>query len=104
MDAVCRRQFMGEATGGSTPVYRSGSGGVYRRSIDEDTLIEVASRTGGSYYPAGSADELTQVFDALPTSQITDHQAVEVSVGFVGLGALLCGISLLLGRAWRPLP
>lgn len=104
MDAVCRRQFMGEGPAGSVPVYRSGSGSIYRRSIDEATLIEVASLTGGAYYPAGSADELSQVFDELPASRITHHEAVEVSVAFVGLGALLCGVSLLLGRAWRPLP
>ena len=32
------------------------------------------------------------------------HEPVEVSVAFVALGGLLCAASLLLGRAWRPIP
>ena len=40
----------------------------------------------------------------LPTTTITKSEPVEVSAGFVGLGALLAAMALLLGRAWRPLP
>ena len=60
--------------------------------------------TGGAYYPAESAAQLEDVLQHLPTSLITKHEAVEVSVAFVGLGGLLAAASLLLGRAWRPLP
>ena len=67
-------------------------------------LREVAALTGGTYHPAESAGELEKVFTGLPTSLITKHQVVEVSVGFVGLGGLLCALGFLLGRAWRPLP
>ena len=76
----------------------------FRRGIDEETLVAVADITAGAYYPAASADELAQVFDALPTSEITQNEVVEVSVAFVGLGALLCSAALILARAWRPLP
>ena len=44
------------------------------------------------------------MFRDLPTTTITKAEPVEVSAGFVGLGALLAAIALLLGRAWRPLP
>ena len=61
--------------------------------------------TGGKYYPAESAEQLESVFQSLPTNLITKHEVVEVSVGFVGLGAAPGGgWPLLLGRAWRPLP
>ena len=55
-------------------------------------------------FPAESADELSEVFAGLPTATITATEAVEVSALFVGVGAMLGGIALLLGRAWRPLP
>jgi Ca-activated chloride channel family protein len=64
----------------------------------------VAELTGGEYFPAESADELSEVFAGLPTTHIMATEAVEISAGFVGVGAALCAVALLLGRAWRPLP
>lgn len=81
-----------------------GGGGGFRRGIDEATLKQIAAMTGGTYYPAESAGELQNVFQSLPTYLITKHDVVEVSVVFVGLAALLAAASILLGRAWRPLP
>jgi Ca-activated chloride channel family protein len=80
-----------------------GSGG-FRRGIDDQALMQIADLTGAKYYPAESAGQLESVFQSLPTNLITKHEVVELSVGFVGLGALLAGVALLLGRAWRPLP
>jgi Ca-activated chloride channel homolog len=74
------------------------------RGIDEDTLKQVADATGGTYYPAENADQLKPVFAQLPTNLIAKHEVVDVSVGFVGLGVVLAGLAVLLGRAWRPLP
>ena len=73
-------------------------------SIDEATLTAVADATGATYYPASSADELQSVLQHLPTNLITKHEVTEISVAFVALGALLIGVSILLGQAWRPLP
>jgi Ca-activated chloride channel family protein len=82
-----------------------GAGGTgFRRAIDEATLIKIAEVTGGTYYPAESANELQAVFQNLPTNQITKHEVIEVSVVFVALGAVLVGFAILLGQAWRPLP
>ena len=77
---------------------------AFPRGIDEATLQQIAAITGGKYYPASSADELNAVFSSLPLNLIVKHQVTEVSFAFVGLGALLAGVGLLLGRAWRPLP
>jgi Ca-activated chloride channel family protein len=108
MLAACRQRFIGrEPNAGQAPGLGGGGGGgggTLRRGIDEEALKAVADITGGAYYPAESADQLTAVFDELPTTLITDHEVVEVSVGFVGLGLVLAGSALLLGRAWRPLP
>jgi Ca-activated chloride channel homolog len=126
MQAQCRRQFMGNepfgaggGQGGGQGGFGGGGGnsggggnngggqgnpGGFRRGIDEATLKAIAAATGGTYAPAESAGDLQAVFAALPTRLITKHEPVEVSVAFVALGGLLCAASLLLGRAWRPIP
>jgi len=114
LQASCRRQFMGNepgtgfggggGLGGTGFGGGGGSPGGFRRGIDEDTLKAIAERTGGTYSPAESASQLSDVFANLPTTLITKREPVEVSVGFVALGGLLAGLGMLLGRAWRPLP
>ena len=66
--------------------------------------MAIAEATGGTYYPAESADELHEVFESLPTNLITKHEVMEISVVFVALGVLLVALAILLGQAWRPLP
>jgi Ca-activated chloride channel family protein len=103
----CGSQFIGREPvdqfgfGGGTG---GGGGGGFRRAIDEDTLIAVAEATGGTYYPAESADELHSVFENLPMNLITKHEIMEISVLFVALGAVLVALAVLLAQAWRPLP
>jgi Ca-activated chloride channel family protein len=81
-----------------------GGGGNFPRGIDEVTLKKIADMTGATYHPASTAAELNSVFQNLPLNLIVKHQATEVSFAFVGLGGLLASLSLLLGKAWRPLP
>ena len=113
----CGQQFIGGEPGAGAPDnggqggggFGGGGGGGgggtgFRRSIDEATLTAVANATGATYYPASSADELQSVLQHLPTNLITKHEVTEISVAFVALGALLIGVSILLGQAWRPLP
>jgi Ca-activated chloride channel family protein len=79
-------------------------GGRFRRGIDEATLQQVAELTGGSYYAAESADQLQTVFQSLPTSIITAHEVMEISVLFAAIGALLAAIAIILSLIWHPLP
>jgi Ca-activated chloride channel family protein len=81
-----------------------GGGGGFRRAIDEETLMAVADATGGTYFPAESADELHDVFENLPMNLITKPEIMEISVLFVALAAALIALAVLLGQAWRPLP
>jgi len=92
----------GGGFGGGGP--GGGGGGNFPRGIDEATLKQIADMTGGTYHPASTASELDTVFQNLPTNLITKHEVTEVSFGFVGLGGLLAGLAILLGKAWRPLP
>jgi Ca-activated chloride channel homolog len=105
--AACAPQFVGRepgAGGFGGGGFGGGPQGAFRRGIDEATLQQVAALTGGKYYPAESAQELESVLQGLPTSLITRHETVELSVVFVAVGALLAAGALYLGRAWRPLP
>ncbi len=104
---ACATQFLGRepGTGGFGGGFGGGGGGNgFRRGIDDATLEQVASITGGKYYPADSAAQLDGVFQSLPTSLITKHETVEVTVGFVIAGTVLAALAVVLGRAWRPLP
>lgn len=77
--------------------------GGFRTGIDEATLKQIASTTGGKYYTATSADELQKVFQNLPTYLITKHEIIELSVVFTGVGALLALLAISLSFLWRPL-
>jgi Ca-activated chloride channel family protein len=108
LSATCAPQFQGREPGarggGGFGGGGAGGGGNFPRGIDEATLKQIADLTGGTYHPASTASELDTVFQNLPTNLILKHEVTEVSFGFVGLGGLLAGLAILLGKAWRPLP
>lgn len=115
LEPDCAAQFIGREPGAGGPGgfggfgggfggFGGGGQGGFRRGIDEDTLKQVASTTGGIYYPAESAGDLQKVFESLPTSLITKHEVAEVSVAFAGLGAVLAVLAVFLAQLWRPLP
>lgn len=83
---------------------RFDSGGGFRRELDEETLTQVADRTGGEYYLATSAGELEEVFRNLPTYVIATLETTEVSVFFTALAVLLATFAMLLVFRWHPLP
>jgi Ca-activated chloride channel family protein len=95
--SACGRQFQfgsGQGFGGRR----------FRRGIDEETLIQIADRTGGTYYSAESARELQEVFENLPTYAITRHETTEISVAFAATGLLLAATAIILSLIWQPLP
>jgi Ca-activated chloride channel family protein len=104
----CGAQFVGQEPTESQGAFGGGGfgggGGGFRRAIDEPTLITVAETTGGTYYPAESANELNAVFQSLPTHLIFKHEVMEISVAFAALGIVLVCAAVFLGQAWRPLP
>jgi len=81
-----------------------GGGRGFRRGIDETTLMQIAELTGGTYYPAASANELQSVFQNLPTYLITRHETSEISVAFAAFGALLAAAAIVLSQLRHLLP
>ena len=111
-DRTARQQFIGSEPAGAAvrrgrrvrrvrwragrrwvpPRHRRGHAAPGRRR-DRRQLLPGRERRRARRRVHGPADHL-----------ITKHEPVEVSAGFVALGALLAALALLLGRAWRPLP
>jgi Ca-activated chloride channel family protein len=107
---VCPPQLLGSEPDNNYPSAQQyygygqyGGGGGFRRAIDEETLQEVADKTGGEYYSATSASQLQDVFRGLPTYLIMRHEVMEISVAFAAIGALLAALAIILSMLWQPL-
>ncbi|MDB4433158.1 VWA domain-containing protein [bacterium] len=107
---------IGAGTTGYAPVPVQILGGqtILRRAlveIDEETLKEIAQRTGGHYFHATDADALAEVIaeiDRLERSEVTEIRYLEYEqhyAAFVGAGLALIAVSALLsGTLLRRLP
>jgi len=80
-----------------------GGFGFGRMAIDETTLKEIASMTGGNYHLASSGNELQTVFQNLPTYVITKLEITEISFAFAAIGALFALLAIVLSVLWHPL-
>ena len=57
--------------------------------------------TGGEYYRAENADQLVDVFADLPSRVVEQQEAREITVYFVGAGAVLALIAIGLSLRWN---
>ena len=67
---------------------------------DEETLREVADRTGGQFYDAPTAEELAAVYEELGSRVGYDTEQRELTAWFAGAGALLLLLGSALSAAW----
>ena len=70
-----------------------GGGGGFNAQLDEQTLQEIATMTGGKYFHATETDQLLSIYKNLNTELIVQTQRTELTAWFTGFA----GISLLLG-------
>jgi Ca-activated chloride channel homolog len=75
-------------------------GWTMRVRLDEDTLKRIAEMTHGEYFNAGTATELTKVYETLNTRLILERKNTEITVFFAAIGALLALASALLSMLW----
>ena len=91
-------------TGGGFGGGGFGGGGGGRggnREIDEEALTSVADLTGGRYFKAEDAEQLTDVLGDLPREFGLTRQNVEISFWFLLLGALLVTSGVALSLWWN---
>ncbi|MFI5841916.1 VWA domain-containing protein [Catenuloplanes sp. NPDC051500] len=91
--------------GGRDPGFGNG-GGRRIQEIDEVALTAVADLTGGSYFKAEDAEQLTDVLGDLPREIGLHTEDVEITFWFLLAGAVLvvtgAGLSLLWSRVTLP--
>ncbi|GIF71693.1 VWA domain-containing protein [Asanoa siamensis] len=98
--------------GGDAAMFGDGSrfsgggfgGGRRYQNIDEPTLREVAELTGGEYYEAQDAAELTRVLRDLPNNIVLQKQDMEITAWFALAGALLVLAAVALAQWWGRVP
>jgi len=78
-----------------------GAGRGWFLQLDEPTLTEVASLTGGEYFKAEDAEALTGVLLDLPKSIVVQKEKVEITAWFALAGALLILVAVALAQWWN---
>jgi Ca-activated chloride channel homolog len=108
--SVCTaEQLGGDALGGPFGGGASGTGdvgGPPQRvvEIDEQALTAVAEMTGGTYYRAEQAEQLTEILTSLPRQVELQHEEIELGVWFTLAGAVLAVTAVGLSLAWNRSP
>ncbi len=99
----------GRGFGGGPGGFGGGAGGFGggttngRRvfDLDEDTLTKVASLTGGKYFRAQDAKQLSDVLLNLPNAIVLQHRHAEITYWFALVGALLALAAVGLSQWWN---
>jgi Ca-activated chloride channel family protein len=97
-------QISGGSTFGQGRRGFPGTGRGRNHEIDEETLTHVADVSGGRYFRAEDADELTDVLTDLPREFGLHTQDVEITVWFVLAGGLLAFTGAGLALWWNRAP
>src|SRR5437764_694047 len=94
--------FGGRGGFGPPRGFGGGGGGAGHRytDLDSDTLTQVANLTGGKYFAAKDAKELTDTLLNLPSAIVLQHRRMEISVWFALAGAVLVLAGVGLAQWW----
>ena len=76
------------------------NGFTVHTQLDEATLQQVAKTTGGEYYNAATAQDLTAIYANLDPQLIVKPEKVEVTSIFAGISAVLLLLGGLLSLLW----
>jgi Ca-activated chloride channel family protein len=71
-----------------------------RVRLDEDALKKVADLTRGEYHYAGTAADLTKIYQALTSRVVTERKETEITALFAALALALALASGLLSVLW----
>ncbi|HKT04957.1 MAG TPA: VWA domain-containing protein, partial [Rugosimonospora sp.] len=104
---VCTANQLGDSGFGGggfgPPRAFGGAGGGFRRAqdLDEATLTQVATITGGKYFAAKDAKALSDVLMNLPSAIVLQHKREELTAWLALAGALLVLVAVGLSQWWN---
>jgi Ca-activated chloride channel family protein len=100
--------FGGSATGGGGSGGGGGGAGGNPLAADYAALIQISKITGGTFYKAQDASQLSHALDKLPAAFTVVHKQVDIAAAFAALGGLLVVVAVALSLWWnrprRPVP
>jgi Ca-activated chloride channel homolog len=98
--ACSATQFGGFGGGGGG---FGGGGGGAGNPFDADyaALQQIAKTTGGTFYRAQDASQLSSALDKLPAAFTIVHKHVDIAAAFAALGALLVAAAVALSLWWN---
>jgi Ca-activated chloride channel family protein len=68
--------------------------------LDEETLKAVADITRAEYFYAGTAQDLTKVYQSLNSKLVLERKAIEITSLFAAAAAVLVVLALTLSLLW----
>ena len=91
-------QFGGYFGGGAR-----GGGGANAFDADYGALMKISHTTGGTFFRAQDASQLSRALGKLPAAFSIVHKRVDIAAGFATLGGLLIAVAVALSL-WRDRP
>jgi Ca-activated chloride channel family protein len=80
--------------------FRGGGGGGFNSQLDEPTLQEIATITGGKYFHATETEQLLSIYKNLNTELIVQTERTELTAWFTGFAGICMLLGGLLSLLW----
>jgi len=87
--------------GGYGGAIRGNAGGGNPFDADYAALQQIAKKTGGSFYRAQDANQLSSALDKLPAAFTVVHKQEDIAPAFGALGGLLVAVAVALSLWWN---
>jgi Ca-activated chloride channel family protein len=94
-------QFGGFGGGIGGGGFGGGGGGGNPFQADYSALMQISKTTGGTFYRAQDASQLSSALAKLPAAFTIVHKQVDIAAAFAALGGLLIAVAVALSLGWN---
>jgi Ca-activated chloride channel family protein len=94
-------QFGGFGGGIGGGGFGGGGGGGNPFQADYSALMQISKTTGGTFYRAQDASQLSSALAKLPAAFTIVHKQVDIAAAFAALGGLLIAVAVALSLWWN---
>ena len=94
-------QFGGFGGGIGGGGFGGGGGGGNPFQADYSALMQISKTTGGTFYRAQDASQLSSALAKLPAAFTIVHKHVDIAAAFAALGGLLIAVAVALSLWWN---